>query len=161
MLILYIVTLIALLASFVTSRQRTLAALKMAAKRLVAILPAFLTMLMAFSIVMSVLPDRLISQLVGGESGWRGVAIASLVGSVTLMPGFVAFPLCAALLGRGVSYMVLSAFTTTLMNVGVLTYPIERRYLGRNVTLVRNAINFAIALVVALAMGFAFREISL
>lgn len=161
MFILYIVTAAALLASFVADRGKTISALESSAKRLLSILPVFLTMLIMFSVVMSLLPEELISRLVGRQSGWHGVAIASVVGSVTLMPGFVAFPLCAALLGQGVPYMVLSAFTTTLMSVGVLTYPIERRYLGRNVTLIRNVINFVIALVVALATGFVFREISL
>ncbi len=57
--------------------------------------------------------------------------------------------------------MVLSAFTTTLMMVGVLTYPIERQYFGRSVTLIRNAISLIIALIVALVVGLVFGEIAL
>ena len=49
----------------------------------------------------------------------------------------------------------------TLMMVGVLTYPLERQYFGRNVTLVRNGISLLIALAVAIVMGLVFREFHL
>lgn len=90
---------------------------------------------------------------------FTGVLFASLFGSITLMPGFIAFPLCGILLKKGVLYMVLSAFTTTLMMVGVFTYPIEKEYLGTKVTMVRNVIGFFIALIVAVMTGIFFGEI--
>jgi hypothetical protein len=55
--------------------------------------------------------------------------------------------------------MVLSAFTTTLMMVGVLTYPVEKAYLGPKVTILRNVISFLIAFVVALLTGIFFGEV--
>ena len=75
------------------------------------------------------------------------------------MPGFVAFPLCGILLKKGVHYMVLSAFTTTLMMVGILSYPIEKQYFGVKVTIIRNIISFLIALVVAAMTGLFFGEL--
>ena len=95
------------------------------------------------------------------ETGAKSVAVAAVAGSLTLMPGFIAFPLSGALRAQGVSYMVLAAFTTTLMMVGVLTYPLERQYFGRSVTLVRNAISLLIAMIVAVVMGLVFGEIGL
>ncbi len=38
--------------------------------------------------------------------------------------------------------MVLAAFTTTLMMVGVMTYPVEKEYFGAKVTIIRNLISF-------------------
>ena len=55
--------------------------------------------------------------------------------------------------------MVLSAFTTTLMMVGVFTYPIEKEYFGMKVTVTRNIISFFIAIIVALVTGIFFGEI--
>ncbi len=55
--------------------------------------------------------------------------------------------------------MVLSAFTTTLMMVGVLTYPIEKEYFGMKVTVIRNVISFFIAIIVALVIGIFFGEV--
>ena len=54
--------------------------------------------------------------------------------------------------------MVLSAFTTTLMMVGVLTYPIEKEYFGMKITVIRNIISFFIAIIVALVTGIFFGE---
>jgi len=152
MIILYIVTAIALTASIIASGGKTVAALKLAARRFAKILPSFLVMLVLFSVAI---------RLLGKDSGWMGVTIASVLGSVTLMPGFIAFPLCGALLREGVPYMVLSAFATTLMMVGVLTYPLERQYFGRSITIIRNAISLLIALVVTVVMGLVFGEIRL
>jgi hypothetical protein len=51
-----------------------------------------------------------------GKSGQiKGVFLALIFGSITIMPGFVAFPLCGILLKKGVSYMALAAFSTALM----------------------------------------------
>jgi len=55
--------------------------------------------------------------------------------------------------------MVLAAFTTTLMMVGVLTAPIEKAYFGMRVTILRNVISFFIALIVAVVIGLFFGEI--
>ncbi|MCD4824455.1 MAG: hypothetical protein K8S55_07600 [Phycisphaerae bacterium] len=158
---LYIITAAALVVSVIASRKKTLAAFKIAATRFFKVLPVFLVMLILFAVSITFLPNEVIGKLLGRNSGPFGVAIASVVGSITLMPGFIAFPLCGALLGKGVPYMVLSAFTTTLMNVGILTYPLERRYLGRGVTLVRNGVCLAVALIVAVVTGLVFGEIRL
>jgi uncharacterized membrane protein YraQ (UPF0718 family) len=159
MVILYAATAAALAASLAASPRKTLAALRLDVTRLARILPAFLVMLVLLAVALTLVPQDVIRRLLGRESGVYGVAIASLVGSVTLMPGFIAFPLSGALLKQGVPYMVLAAFTTTLMMVGVLTYPLERHYFGRNVTLARNAASLLIALIVAFVMGLVFGEI--
>ena len=101
----------------------------------------------------------MISDYLGNNDKFIGVILASFFGSITLMPGFIAFPLCGILLKKGVSYMVLSAFTTTLMMVGILTYPVEKEYFGVKVTIIRNAISFFIAIIVALSIGFFFGEL--
>ena len=54
--------------------------------------------------------------------------------------------------------MVLSAFTTTVMMVGIVTIPLERAYFGLKVTLARNLLSLAIALAVALVTGLVFGE---
>ena len=158
--ILYIVTALALAASVCASREKTLASLKIALRRFGRIVPAFLTVLALFSFAITLMPQQVIRDLLGRDSGWLGVAVACVLGSIALMPGFIAFPLSGALLKQGVPYMVLTAFTTTLMMVGVLTYPLERQYFGRNVTLIRNGISLLIALAVAAVMGLVFGELA-
>ncbi|PIE35343.1 hypothetical protein CSA56_04505 [candidate division KSB3 bacterium] len=157
---LYIFAGLAVLISFAVNRQKTLKALKMAVKKQINILPAFLLLLLFASVVLFLLPETVIVKHLGTQhSTGQGLLLASLFGSITIMPGFIAFPLCGILLEKGVAYMVLSAFTTTLMMVGILTYPVEKQYLGHKVTIVRNCISFGIAIVVAIITGIFFGEI--
>lgn len=156
---LYFVTGLALLISFIIDKKKTLTAIKISYKKFINIIPAFLTMLILVSIVLFFVSDKMISDYLGNNNKFIGVTLASFFGSITLMPGFIAFPLCGILLKKGVSYMVLSAFTTTLMMVGVLTFPVEKEYFGVKVTIIRNVISFFIALIVALSMGFFYGEL--
>ena len=123
------------------------------------ILPAFLTMIILVSIILFLIPDKVISNYLGADNKFTGVAIASFFGSITLLPGFIAFPLAGILLDKGVAYMVLAAFTTTLMMVGILTAPVEKAYFGIRVTVIRNVMSLFIALVVTVMIGLAFGEI--
>jgi uncharacterized membrane protein YraQ (UPF0718 family) len=159
MYVLYIITGVALIASLVISREKTLRALKMALRRFTGILPVFVIMLVLVSIVLYLVPNEFIRSYLGVENKYLATFIASVIGSVIIMPGFIAFPLAGVLLTEGVPYMVLSAFTSTLMMVGVLSFPVERAYLGTKVTIVRNLICFFIALVIALITGIIFGEV--
>ena len=55
--------------------------------------------------------------------------------------------------------MVLAAFTTTLMMVGVVTYPIEKAYMGTRATIMRNSLSFLIALIISVAVGIMYGEL--
>ena len=159
MLYLYIITGLALVISFVINREKTLRALKIALKQFTNILPAFFLMLILISIALFLIPDEVITDYLGISNKYIALFVASVLGSAILMPGFIVYPLAGVLLTKGVPYMVLSGFTTTLMMVGVLTFPIERAYLGTKVTIMRNIISFFIALIVAIITGIIFGEI--
>jgi len=156
---LYIITGLALLASFIANRERTIKAVKIAFKKLSKISPAFLSMLIVVSVILFLVPEKAILNSFGNNNKFIGVILASFIGSVTLMPGPIVYPLCGILLKKGASYMVLSAFSTTLMMVGVLTYPVEKEYFGAKITIIRNILSFFIALVIALITGILFGEL--
>lgn len=153
------ITICALIISFIFDKNKTIKALKIAYKKFMNILPAFLIMLILVSIVLFLVPDRMIINYLGAKNKFFSVTLASIFGSITFMPGFIAYPLCGILLKKGVSYMVLGAFTTTLMMVGVLSYPVEKEYFGARVTIIRNLISFIISIIVAIAIGFFFGEL--
>ena len=159
MYLLYILTVLAVLISYIFNRDKTYMAFSTAAKKFINIIPAFATMLILVSIILFLVPDKIILNYLGNNDKVTGVLFASFFGSITLMPGFIAFPLAGILLEKGVSYMVLSAFTTTLMMVGVITFPIEKAYFGVKVVIIRNIIGLFIALSVAVVTGIFFGEI--
>lgn len=155
----YAITGLILLISFIINKQKTIKAIKISFIKFNKIFPIFITMLIFVSIILFLFPDEVISNYLGNSSKFISVLLASFIGSITLMPGFVAFPLSGILLTKGVPYMVLSAFTTTLMMVGIITFPLEKEYFGVKVTIIRNIISFFIALSVAAMTGIFFGEI--
>lgn len=155
----YAITGLILLISFIINKQKTIKAIKISFIKFKKIFSTFITMLILVSIILFLFPEEVISNYLGNSSKFISVLLASFIGSITLMPGFVAFPLSGILLTKGVPYMVLSAFTTTLMMVGILTYPIEKEYFGIKVTIIRNILSFFIALAVAIITGIFFGEI--
>ncbi len=156
---LYITTGLALIISFFINKEKTIIAVKMAYKKLAKIAPSFLGLIIFISIVLYLVPQELISKSLGNDNKFISVLLASFIGSITLLPGPIAYPLGKVLLSEGVSYMVLAAFTTTLMMVGVLTFPIEKAYFGTKVTIARNALSFLIAIIVAITIGLFFGEL--
>ena len=154
--ILYGLAIAGLAVSFFKDRQKTKAALMKAWKSLENILPQILTIFLIIGFALAIFPPETIRKLLGAESGFLGVLAAALIGSITLMPGFVAFPLAAALLKSGAGYMQLAAFVSTLMMVGIVTIPIERKTFGLKATIARNAAAFVFSLIVAVVMGVVF-----
>lgn len=159
MIYLYLATGLAVLLSLILSREKTIQALKITLKRFIGIMPAFLTMLILVSIILFLIPDAVISEYLGHKNKYLGMGLASAFGSITFMPGFIAFPLAGILLQKNVAYMVLSAFTTTLMMVGIITYPMEKAYFGLKTTILRNVIGYLIAIFTAVITGLAFGEL--
>ncbi len=139
--------------SFFKDREKTKMALKKAWKAFENILPQFLAILVIIGLAFAVLTPEMITKLLGANSGLWGVLAASVVGSITLIPGFVAFPLAAALLKNGAGYMQIAAFVSTLMMVGVVTVPLEMKTFGKRATLVRNISAYVFSLVAALVIG--------
>jgi len=151
MIALHVVTVVALAVSLIASRPKTADALKLAARRLAKILPAFLAMLVLFSATITLLPQEVVMRLLGKDSGWQGVAIASAAGSVTLMPGFIAFPLCGELLKRGVQYMVLAGMTVGVCRIPMTMF--ELSFMGPTFTAVRLVVSIPLVIVMSVVMG--------
>lgn len=152
-MILYILALGLLLLSFIKDRKKTKMALKKAWKSFENILPQFLSILIIIGITLAVMSPETISKLIGEQSGWLGMIVAAVIGSITLIPGFVAFPLASALLKSGAGFMQIAVFISTLMMVGIVTIPVEMKYFGKKAAIIRNSLAFVFSFVVAIVIG--------
>ena len=158
MIALYIVTAVLVAVSFLADRRKTLEGIKIGVKKFRKILPNYLKLLILIAVVLF-FTEGLIVRYLGQENGLIGMLAGMLLGSATMMPGFIAYPLAGVLVERGVLYMVVAGFVTTLMMVGVLTYPVEKEYLGVKGTIIRNSVSFIIAAIIALSMGLVYGEL--
>jgi uncharacterized membrane protein YraQ (UPF0718 family) len=150
MIFLYVLTALAVVVSFTIDRKKTVKAILVGMKKLWKITPPFLSILVGVSIVLYLIPNEMIAKYLGESSQLLGLFLASVIGSVTMMPGPIVYPLCGILLEQGVTYSVIAAFSTSMMMVGVLTFPLEKSYFGTKFALLRNGVSLLIALVIAL-----------
>lgn len=155
----YLFTAVLSLVLFIIDREKTLKGLKLGLKKIRKNSPVFLNMIILVALSLYFISDDLILKYLGEGSGAVGIGLASFFGSITFMPGFVAFPLAGILLEKGVSYTVIAAFSTTLMMVGILTYPVEREFFGRKITIIRNTFSLIIAIIVSVAVGLFYGEL--
>ena len=151
--ILYGIAFIMLFISLIRDKKKTKMALKKSWKAFENILPQFLGVIMLVGIMLAIINPQVISRIIGEESGVLGVVIASVIGSVTLIPGFVAFPTAEMLIENGAGYMQIGAFISSLMMVGIITMPVEIKYFGNRLTLLRNAFAFIFTFIVAYVIG--------
>ena len=153
MRVMVMTTIGAVFASLLFDRKRTWAGIRKGVRMFLGILPDLLIVLVAAAVLLALTPESVIIRLLGRGSGAAGIATAAIIGSVALVPGFIAFPLAAVLHRSGVSLDVIAVFITTLMMVGIITLPVERKYFGWKIALYRNGLSLAGALVVGLLMG--------
>ena len=151
--VLYAAAILWLLISYAKDKGKTKLALKKAWRSFENILPSVLAILLLIGFILTFLNPQTISRLLGADSGALGMVIAAAVGCVTLIPGFVAFPLAASLLAAGGGYAQIALFISTLMMVGIATLPLEMKCFGKRVAIKRNLLSLLLAILTSCLMG--------
>ena len=150
---LYGAAILGLLLSYVKDKAKTKLALKKAWRSFENILPSILVILLLIGFIFAFLDAQAISKLLGTDSGLLGMIIATVVGCITLIPGFVAFPLANSLLTAGAGYAQIAIFISTLMMVGIATLPLEIKCFGKRIALKRNILSLILAVVTSCIVG--------
>ena len=154
--LLYGLCIILIFISFLKDKNKTKKAIINGLKSFEKIMPQFLSIVIIISITLSVLNTEIISEIIGKDSGFLGIILASIVGSITTMPTFVAFSIGNQLLKNGAGYAQVSALITTLTMVGILTFSLESQYIGKKAAFYRNFLAFLFSFIVAIFMGGVF-----
>ncbi len=148
-LILYGSAIFLLLISYIKDKSKTKAAFKKAWKSFENVMPQFLGIIFIIGLTLAVLKPEVISSIIGSESGIFGVFVSAVVGSITLMPTFVAFQTGYMLLENGAGYAQVGALISTLTLVGVATMALEAKYIVKKAAFYRNFIAFIFSFIVA------------
>ncbi len=153
---LYLSALGLFILSFVKDKTKTRQALKKAWKMFINVLPQFLAILLLVSLLLTVLEAGTIQRIIGSKSGISGMLISSLVGAIALVPVLIAFPIVSELIRNGAGIVQMAVFLSTLTTVGIITIPLEIRYLGKKAAVLRNVLAFLFSFAVAFAVGMVF-----
>lgn len=154
-LVLYGSALLLLGLSLFKDRDKTRIALKKAWSSFEGIMPQFLGVIFVVGFILALLKPEVISSLIGSKSGIFGVLLSAIVGSITIMPTFVSFSTAAMLLKNGAGYAQVGALVSTLTMVGIVTFPMEAKYIGRKAAFYRNLTAFVFSFAAAFVIGWA------
>ncbi len=146
-------TLIFLGISLAKDQVRTKQALKMALGMGKGMVVSILSIIFAIGLILTLIPPAEAAAFLGTRSVLLATVGGALLGTITLVPAFIAFPLVGTLIHAGVSVIPSVAFLTTLTMVGVVTFPLERKSFGVKFTAIRNGLSFLFAIAIALVMG--------
>jgi uncharacterized membrane protein YraQ (UPF0718 family) len=156
MVAIIILTVVLTIISFVFDKKKTIKGVKKGIMMFLKILPTLLSVIILVSVVLYFVSDEVLIQYLGKDAGLAAYVSAALIGSVSIIPGFIAYPLAGILLKTGVSFSVLSVFITTLKMVGILTIPIEAKFFGLKTAIIRNTLSFIGAILVGGSMALIY-----
>lgn len=105
-------------------------------------------------------PEEFIAELLGGESGIRGILLASGLGMLTPGGPFVSYPLVATLFKAGASIGPLVAFVTAWSLGSVSRLPLEIGIVGVRLTVIRLASSLIFPPVAGLIANIIVRFVS-
>lgn len=139
--------------SVVRRRSQTKEAFESVFRTMCSMAGGLLMVLALIGLVLAWVPPASITGVLVRAGTAGGTLVAALAGGITLIPAFAAFPLVGTFLEAGTGIVPASAFLTTLTMVGVATFPLESRTFGVRYALLRNALSFVFAVLIAVLMG--------
>lgn len=145
--------LFSVILSLFKDKEKTKKSMGSAKKMMGNMLSDILGVLLLIGLVLTIISPEIIEGTLGGETGIFAVVLSALVGTITLIPAFVAFPLIGSLRDSGAGIMSLTAFLTTLTMVGFVTFPLEMKSFGKKFALYRNGFSFIFAILIAVIVG--------
>ena len=151
--ILYTLAAVMCFISYLKNKEKTKNALIKACKSMENIMPQFLSIIVIVGLMLAFVDTNTISNLIGNESGFLGVLFSVIVGSIVMVPTFVAFSIANTLLNSGAGYAQVAALVSTLTFVGIMTFTLESKYIGKKAAFYRNLFAILFSFVVAFFMG--------
>lgn len=152
-IIIFSLAIIGLIASIKKDKTKTVDTIKQAKKMMGSMLSDIIGVLLVIGLILSLIPPEKIEALLGNGSSALSTFGAALVGTITLIPAFVAFPLIGSLKASGAGIVTLTAFLTTLTMVGFVTLPLEVKTFGKKFAIIRNCLSFVFAILIAFSVG--------
>ena len=152
-ILLWFITVTWFIWSIMKDKKRTINSIKLSSGMMKNMVGEIISILFLIGLLLTFIPPDTIKQYMGNSNALISTIVSAFLGSITLIPAFVAFPLVGSLVNAGASIVPVVAFLTTLTMVGVVTFPLEKREFGIKFTVARNSLSFIFAIIIALLMG--------
>ncbi|WP_069649406.1 permease [Caloranaerobacter ferrireducens] len=152
-ILLWIITIVLFIVFLGKDKKKTISSVKMAKKLMKNMIGEIIAVLFLIGLILTFIPPHIIKDFMGSSKVVLSTIVSALIGSITLIPAFVAFPLVGSLVDRGASIIPIASFLTTLTMVGIVTFPLEKKNFGTKFAVIRNTLSFIFALFISFLMG--------
>lgn len=139
--------------SIVKNKEKSKEAMKKSKGMMKNMIGDIIGIIFMIGLILTFIPPETIERVLGSGNTFLSSLAAAVVGSITLIPAFVAFPLVGSFVDAGASIVPGVAFLTTLTMVGVVTFPLEKKEFGTKFAITRNLLSFGAAISIAVVMG--------
>ncbi|KGG81504.1 permease [Caloranaerobacter azorensis H53214] len=152
-ILLWFITIILFIVFLGKDKKKTISSMKMAKNLMKNMIGEIIAVLFLIGLILTFIPPHIIKDFMGNSKVILSTIVSALIGSITLIPAFVAFPLVGSLVDRGASIIPIASFLTTLTMVGIVTFPLEKKNFGTKFAVIRNVLSFVFALFISFLMG--------
>jgi len=121
-------------------------------------LPVLLGIVLLLGLFKTYVSPQLISSVFNGEL-FQDTVLGSMIGSISAGNPITSYIIGGELLKEGVSLFAVTAFIAAWVTVGAIQLPAEAAILGKRFALIRNALSFIFAILVAIATVVTLRVI--
>ncbi len=149
------------LMAYLRGEGEHLSGLKVASNLIMAVAPLLIFALIVAGMIQVLVPSAFVAKWVGGDSGFKGILLGSVAGSLTPGGPFVCLPLAAGFTKAGASSGAIVAYLTAWALVGVSRIPLEVGILGWKLTAVRFASTLILAPIAGLIAQLFFSSVNL
>lgn len=149
----WLISIILIIGSLLKDKEKTFSAMKKSKGMMKNMMGQIVAIIFLIGLLLTFIPPESIEKVLGSSNTFLATISAAVVGSITLIPAFVAFPLVGSFVDVGASVVPAVAFLTTLTMVGIVTFPLEKQEFGAKFAIARNSVSFIFAIIIALGMG--------
>lgn len=160
-IIMGVIAIVLLVIGFQKGGGEHIVGLKSAGNLLIQITPLLIFAFIIAGMIQVLIPNELISNWIGAESGIRGILIGSVAGGLAPGGPYVSLPIAAGLLRTGASVGTMVAFITAWSLWAVTRLPMEIGIMGWKFALIRIACTFFFPPIAGLIANRFFSGVSL
>lgn len=134
-------------------REKTRLSLRTARQSLLKLLPLLIAVFGLVGLFQVFLTPEQVQKAMGAANGLVSLLVGGLLGAVSIGPPLAAYPLAGSMLDAGAWAPAVAAFIVSWISVGVVTLPFEAATFSLRFALLRNGVNFCLALLIGLLLG--------
>jgi len=142
---------------FFKNKQKGIDAIKIGFKTIFSMLPFLFVIMALIGLASSFINPDVISKYLGAQAGWKGFLSVALVSSLLQIPGIVIFPMAAMLYKSGAAAGIIALFVCASTMASIFTFPLEAKFLGKKIPLVRIPMILIISIAIGILTGIIFK----